>query len=71
MIRVVVRAYVNVWVIARDAVMVTTKTTFRFRVRVRANPKCNRSLNLTSEYACLLKMKSIKLLGSDYMVSKL
>ena len=70
-IRVGIRACVNMWVIARDAAMVTAKATFRVRIRIRGNPKCNRSPSLTSTHAYLLKMKSIKLLRSDSMVSKL
>ena len=71
MIRVGIRANVNVWVIARDAVMVTVKATVRVRVRVRDNPKCNCSLSLTSTHEHLLKMNTIKLLYSNSMVSKL
>ena len=37
MIRIGIGAYVNVWVVARDDVMVTTKTSVR--VRVSSNPK--------------------------------
>ena len=59
MIRIGIRAYVNVWVIAWDAVVVTAKATVRVMIRVRAIPKCNRSLNLTSTHAHLLNMNFI------------
>ena len=62
-IRVGIMDYVNVWVIAKDAVMVTSKVSVRLRVR--DNTKHSRSLSLTPTHVCLLKMNSIKLLRSD------